>query len=235
MPRLHRHTPPPAVGPGLFVTHAHEDTEAANETKEALRTIGFAGFVAHQDIEPTREWEDEILRNLRTCVGLVVVSTSYGRSSAWVNQEIGFAVGRGVPVIAVDRGSPPWGMLYRFQSLRWKVAGAEIDSLDARKYNIPKLYRALENVGIGTRDLLIEGIGQSDSFEEARVTATLLAGQGELRRDQAVRLATLSAENVNIRNCYVAQSKLPPLLVPFREHIPPKIREILNSSRMGLD
>lgn len=54
------------VFPHVFIAHAHVERDLAVIVKDRLRMIGFKGFVAHADIEPTREWEEEIRLPLPT-------------------------------------------------------------------------------------------------------------------------------------------------------------------------
>jgi hypothetical protein len=201
-----------------------------------LRMIGLEGFVAHEDIEPTLEWTDEILRNLRGCVGLVVITTSAARDSAWVNQEIGAVTARNRGVVSINLGCAPFGFLYRYQALRWKtpVSAAQMAVRDAWDSNVPGLFRALERVEVARKDHLIEGIGMSWSYEEARVTSALLAKMGELDPIQAARLVYLASRNSNVAGCWEAQSVLPPLLRPFAELYPPETVDLLDSQDFKL-
>src|SRR5690606_13312692 len=43
----------------LFVSHISADKEKALRLRNCLAPFGIAAFVAHEDIHPTREWEDE--------------------------------------------------------------------------------------------------------------------------------------------------------------------------------
>jgi hypothetical protein len=42
------------------VSHASAQRTLAAEIRTALEEYGVSAFVAHDDIEPTEEWEDEI-------------------------------------------------------------------------------------------------------------------------------------------------------------------------------
>ena len=215
----------------VFLSHSHLDKERATEVKGILRTIGLEGFVAHEDIEPTLEWQDEILARLRTCRGLTVLATEGARSSPWVSQEVGAAVIRGVGIVSISLGAAPFGFLYRHQAVRWRLPKSEkqMDLRDAAEANIPALYHALEKVGVATRDNLIEGIGRTRSFEEARVVAAVLARAGQLDPLQAARLAYLIDKNSNVSGCWDAQRLFPSLIKPFSEILPPDLVDSLAS------
>ena len=48
----------------VFISHVAEHKEFAANLKVSLGRRGMASFVAHEDIEPMREWETEIERGL---------------------------------------------------------------------------------------------------------------------------------------------------------------------------
>jgi hypothetical protein len=220
----------------IFISHSHLDKDRAVEVKEVLRTIGFAGFVAHEDIEPTLEWSDEILRNLREAAGLLVLATPAARDSAWVNQEIGAMAVRGRGVVSLNLGCAPFGLLYRYQALRWKLppSQGQFDVRAAAESNVPGLYRALEKVDVARKDHLVEGIGASQSFEEARVTSAMLGKMGDLDPLQALRLVYLIAHNSNVSRCWDARRVLPPLLSPHLESFPPELVDALDAAGFAI-
>lgn len=101
----------------LFVSHTNTHRTFAGDLKRALRAFAIDGFVAHDDIEPNRQWEDVISVTLAECEALAVILSEDVRASAWVDQECGWAMGRGVPVISIDIGCRPYGFLGRYQAL----------------------------------------------------------------------------------------------------------------------
>ena len=75
-----------------------------------------SGFVAHNDINPTLEWQIEIETALATCDMLVALIHPDFVHSKWCDQEIGYALGRGIPVFTVRCGEDPHGFISRFQA-----------------------------------------------------------------------------------------------------------------------
>ena len=63
---------------------------------------------------------------LATCDALVALLLENFHASNWTDQEIGFAMGRGVPVYSVRFGQDPYGFIGRFQTFNGnqKVAAA---------------------------------------------------------------------------------------------------------------
>src|ERR1700719_39351 len=50
----------------LFISHISEVRDKATRLRDCLAPYYISGFVAHQDIRPTAEWQIEIERALRT-------------------------------------------------------------------------------------------------------------------------------------------------------------------------
>ncbi len=101
----------------LFISHISKDKLKATRLKEALKPYDIAGFVAHEDIHPTLAWQDEIERALLTMDAFIAVHTPGFSQSIWTQQEIGFALGRGVKVISFKMGEDPTGFIGKHQAL----------------------------------------------------------------------------------------------------------------------
>ncbi len=101
----------------LFISHVSKDKAIATRLKSALGGYEIAGFVAHEDIHPTLAWQDEIERGLQTMDALIAVHTPGFSDSIWTQQEIGFALGRGVKIISFKMGEDPTGFIGKHQAL----------------------------------------------------------------------------------------------------------------------
>jgi hypothetical protein len=109
----------------LFISHVSKDKAKALRLKDCLASYSISGFVAHEDIEPTKEWQSEIERALFAMDALVAVHTPGFKDSVWTNQEIGFALGRGVKVISFKIGEDPAGFISKHQALSRGTRTAE--------------------------------------------------------------------------------------------------------------
>ena len=107
----------------LFISHLAAHKQWAAGLQEALLRYGISGFVAHNDIEATLEWQNQIETALSTCDALVALLHDKFHESKWTDQEIGFAMGREVPVFSVRFGEAPYGFIGRFQAFN----GASIE------------------------------------------------------------------------------------------------------------
>ncbi|MGH7985165.1 MAG: toll/interleukin-1 receptor domain-containing protein, partial [Candidatus Binataceae bacterium] len=112
----------------LFLSHKAEFKEETGRLKERLKAFGVSCFVSHVDIHPTKEWQDEIVRALSSMDGFVALMTDKFHESEWTDQEVGFALAKCVPMIAVRLGRNPYGFIAKFQGLgtTWGESPLEI-------------------------------------------------------------------------------------------------------------
>ena len=102
-----------------FISHLSEKKEIATKLKKQLKAFGVSCFVAHEDIEPTKAWQDELEEALMSMDCLVALLTDGFHESKWTDQEIGFACARGVKVIPVMQGAVPYGFIGKFQGVKF--------------------------------------------------------------------------------------------------------------------
>ncbi len=103
----------------LFISHRDEHKAKANELARALEPYAISSFVAHDSIEPMTLWQAEILNGLQTMEVLLAFVTDDFHHSFWANQEIGFALGRGIPIVSLKiQKSDPHGFIGNQQALK---------------------------------------------------------------------------------------------------------------------
>lgn len=131
----------------VFLSHKANYKVETSKLKEAIEWCGIGAFVAHEDIEPTREWHREIEHALFSMDALVALVTADFHESSWTNQEVGVAIGRGVPVIAVRLGGTPYGLLGIRQALGAgdlehpeRMALKILELLEAKFVRTPQLF-----------------------------------------------------------------------------------------------
>lgn len=101
----------------LFVSHVAAHKVAVSMLKNALQSYGITGFVAHEAIQPSLEWQREIELALRSMHALLALVTPDFHASNWTDQEVGWALGRGVLVQPVRLGADPYGFAGKVQAL----------------------------------------------------------------------------------------------------------------------
>jgi len=110
----------------LFISHCAKDKLNATRLKLCLAEYGVSGFVAHEDIEPTLEWQSEIEKALQTMDAMVAIHTIGFKASFWCQQEIGFAIGKGTKIISLKMGEDPAGFISKHQALSRGKKTAEV-------------------------------------------------------------------------------------------------------------
>jgi TIR domain len=109
----------------LFISHIAKHKDRATRLRACLALYAISGFVAHEDIHPTLEWEQEIERALYTMDAFLAIHTLGFKDSFWTQQEIGFAVGRSVKIISFKMGEDPTGFISKHQALPRRGRTAE--------------------------------------------------------------------------------------------------------------
>jgi len=102
----------------MFISHLTVDKISAANLKSALAIYGISCFVAHEDIEPTKEWANEIEKALLTMDCLCAIITPKFINSKWCDQEVGFALGRRVLVVPIRKRYDPYGLMGKFQGIQ---------------------------------------------------------------------------------------------------------------------
>jgi nucleoside 2-deoxyribosyltransferase len=148
----------------VFLSHLAVQKEAAGKLQEACLEFGMSCFVAHSDIEPTQEWQTQIETALATSDALVALLHPDFHASNWTDQEIGYAMGRGIPVYSVRLGQDPYGFIGRFQAFAGK--GKSSSTLASELFDSFRKNKQTQD-RIGT--VLVTLFEESGSFAQARV------------------------------------------------------------------
>jgi hypothetical protein len=101
----------------IFISHTSAHRAEVGDLASALDRT-FSCFVAHDAIEPTAQWQMAIERALRTCDVLLAYVTADFNASRWTDQEVGWALGREIPIVAIRAGADPYGFFGSYQALR---------------------------------------------------------------------------------------------------------------------
>lgn len=102
----------------VFLSHLAVNKVETSELRDCLASYGISAFVAHEDIEPIKEWQTEIESALATMDALVALLAPGFKESNWCDQELGVAIGRQLPIIAVRQGLDPYGFIGKYQAVQ---------------------------------------------------------------------------------------------------------------------
>lgn len=147
----------------LFITHLAREKSTAAAIQNKLLRYHISCFVAHNDIEPTKEWLTEIELALNTADALVALMHPGFKDSNWTDQETGFALGRGLLVITVRYGQDPYGFLAKAQAVQGE--GKDNAFLADELFNLIRRHKQTRS---GMANALIRNFAHSSSFAAAK-------------------------------------------------------------------
>jgi nucleoside 2-deoxyribosyltransferase len=181
----------------LFITHLAAHRETASNLKEKLLECGVSSFVAHNDIEPTKEWLIEIEKALSTCEALVALLHPKFHASDWTDQEIGYAIGRGVPVYSIRFGVVPYGFIGRYQAFNGNDKTSTIIAAE--------LFNALRRDKQTQRrmsEVLVDLFVSSRSYKDAKTYVGYLEDLTFWKSDYSKRIRGAVKHNTQISDSY---------------------------------
>jgi hypothetical protein len=174
----------------LFLSHRSEVSKEANKLTEQLRVYGVSAFVAHTSIRATLAWQNEIENALYSMDGLAALMTEDFHKSDWTDQEVGFALGRHVPVIPARLGRNPYGFLARIQAL-----SCNWDNAAERIVQLLITYDSMF-------DAYLQAIRVCGIWNHANLLARILPSIEELDDDQIAALVDAYNSNYEVYRSY---------------------------------
>lgn len=185
----------------LFISHLASDKSNAHTLKEKLESFAIAGFVAHTDIEPTKEWQDEIELALRTADALAALMIKGFHESKWTDQEIGLALGRDLLIIPVRMGQDPYGFIGKFQAIGF----SEVDKLSE------EIFHSLiknKKTGYKMAQAIVTKFENSGSFASSKSNISLLEEIEYWDEKLIDRLKTAADNNSQISHSFGVPARI---------------------------
>jgi hypothetical protein len=179
----------------IFLSHISKFKVETAELKKRLELFGVSCFVAHMDIKPSKEWQDEIELALASMDGFVALLTEKFHESSWTDQEVGFAFARRVPIIAVCLGIDPYGFIGKFQGLasNWPNSAVDIAKVLIKHDKMFNSYvRALRRIS---------------DFNIGNMLGGVLPNIEHLTTSQVDALVAAYNETSDLRHCYAFNGK----------------------------
>src|ERR1700740_414160 len=95
-----------------FMSYQTEDRHMATAVAQLLMSLGVGCFMAHEHIEVSVQWRDEILRQIGLADLFVPILSQRYYASIWCKQESGIAAFRRMTIIplSTDGSIPPGRM-----------------------------------------------------------------------------------------------------------------------------
>lgn len=210
-----------------FISHTSAHRVEVATLADQLTSYNVAAFVAHDAIRPSEQWQDVIRRALGSCHVLLAYVTPDFPASDWCDQEVGWALGRGVPVIPIRVGQDPYGFFGSTQALTPPtVPGAVplpslvIDALITASR--PAASQPRTPLRQAVVIAVVESFGSAPSFDSVRTRFKLLTRIPPDEIDGTLRATLLAACQSNNQIAHgVINQPLPPrdATDAVREHL----------------
>ena len=181
----------------LFLSHISAFKKETAELQKSLLSYGITSFVAHEDIEPTKEWQSEIEIALKTMDGLASLLTPGFHESKWTDQEVGVAIGRSVPMLSIRYGLDPYGFIGKYQGLQG--SGKDLKQISK------KILTVLLN-NENSQQKMVHGLVysfiESESFAESKEKIGLIEEAPYLSTVLLQLLENSISENSQVKHSY---------------------------------
>ncbi|MCE3255707.1 MAG: hypothetical protein K0R25_1201 [Rickettsiaceae bacterium] len=135
----------------LFISHSTKNLTSAINLRTILQPYKINCFVAHKDIYPTLDWQNEIEKALNTMDCFVSLNTKDFNKSIWCQQETGFALSRNVDIIPIklEKDCIPEGFASKIQAvpaLKLEEMAVRIIEIIKNSKKIGELYNQINPI-----------------------------------------------------------------------------------------
>lgn len=185
----------------LFISHISSFKKTIGHLKSVLERFGISSFVAHEDIEPTKEWQEEIEKGLFSMDALCAVLMPGFKESNWTDQEVGIAIGRGVLVIPIRKELDPYGFIGKYQG--FQSLGKKVDEVAEGIFLIISRNPKTRNKIISC---LVDLILLSNNKTEALEKINALKKISELPKERLLQMKSRFIENENLKDNEIINS-----------------------------
>jgi len=189
---------PPSLGPEepapleIFASHLSTQAAFVKQVADSLAGRGISMFVAHVSIEPDAEWHATIEAHLQSSHAGVVFLRPAFKESSWCDQEVGWLLGRGVPVYPLKfEMQDPYGPLGKKQArfvpdnaTASQVAGMVVEWAQSKPSLTDNLVAAA-----------VSALGRSSSYRQTDVLWEMMAPARNLTASQVAAVASATRDN----------------------------------------
>jgi hypothetical protein len=180
----------------LFLSHVAIHKVGVSLLKRELAVFGISGFIAHEDIEPSLEWQAEIEKALGSMDALAALLTTEFPQSKWTDQEVGFAYAR-VPVIPVNLGVMPYGFIGKQQALF-----GDLENSTALSLEIVESLLSNPRTAARMRDALVFAFENAQNYDAAKRASRVVVATTGFSAAQVKRLERACEANSQVKDAF---------------------------------
>ena len=181
----------------LFLSHLSTEKKKVAAFKEKLGLCGISAFVAHEDIEPSTVWQERIELALRSMDALGAILTDGFHRSPWTDQEVGWALGRAVPVLSVRCGLSPYGLFGKYQAIP-----GSLDEPAKLAVAFAQTLLKHEQTRAAMRRSLFSSFVESDSYLMTQALNRMIQNLPDISTEERKMLLAACKENKNVSEAY---------------------------------
>jgi hypothetical protein len=181
----------------MFVSHLSTNRARMSALKAGLAHWGISAFIAHEDIQASREWRDEVEAGLETMDVLVAVVEPGFKESDWCVQEVGYALGRKVDIIPLRAGMDPFGFFGKYQGIQIKgkrpedvaceIANVLLKKPQHREKVLQSMTKAFSTLNSSKKVALITKLDEWSILTDAQLKSVLEQASVSAFEQQALR------------------------------------------------
>lgn len=219
----------------VFLSYSTIDKSTSGKIKQKLDHYGFEVFLAHNDIEPSQNWINEIINNLKNCDIFVPFLTQNSQNSFWVNQEIGIAFALDKLIMPLKTDLNPWGFINNLQA-------QPLDQIDDTRFEFhidrasEKIRKiASEKFPDKINDSLIYALGKSESYLESHDVIRIFPENENFSNQQINELFRIFLLNDQATNAELVRKYVKKLVINNRSKTDPQILNILKTEFPNLN
>jgi hypothetical protein len=211
----------------IFLSYSTIDKHTAATIKYYLEKLGFDIFLAHNDLEPSQIWIEEILKHLDNCDIFLPFLTDNCRNSTWVNQEIGIEFTKNKIIIPLTVNCVPWGFISHIQAYSLNASNNEffINDIENASWKIEKIMK--EKTYDKMRDSLIFALNNSSSYDISNKISISLLHYMLSDPDHVNEIIRIFLMNDQVNQAYDARKLISRLFNDYGDSIDPEFEHIL--------
>lgn len=201
----------------LFLSHSAIHKEFVGKVADELAVAGIHGFVAHDTMEVSKPWQDQIEKALQSMQAFVALVHPEFNSSPWCHQEIGWALGRRIPHYTIRLGDDPKGFIGHLQ---WPSCYEQTPKQVA--VAISSWIAQQDSLGTSIIEGMFSALRDAGNYYDAEAAVKRLSTLGTLTDDQFAELGRIWWSNDQLCGSVLATRAMKPFYLSNGRSWPPE-------------
>lgn len=206
----------------IFISHSTKDLKDVLKLVNGLSSYGLRSFVAHRDIQLSKEWVKEIENQLSKCKVFIAFLTANFKTSDWCDQEAGIAYSNNLKIIPLncDGGTNSYGFLSKFQTTSpiFEEDNRNLFRMSKFRKDVLNIVDAMlseKEVIEFTRSSILNQVEEIHSYYDSDCIFSLIPKLEPFTEEEVKRLIKLSVNNNQIYGAGSAQKPLKEIISKY--------------------